>query len=97
VTFVLALVAIPLTIELFGRLLAIRDSWAVARLRPRALQRLVAPLAIGALLLWLFPVYAWPGFAFGMSFVIVWRVIALVAMRLAMRHPVSYTRSIDLD
>src|SRR5262245_11696111 len=96
-TLLLALLTVPITIELFGRLLAIRDAWAVARLRPRALQRLVAPLAIGALLLWVFPVDAWPGFVFGMSFVVAWRVITLVAIRIAMRIEALHARSIDLD
>ena len=96
-TWLVALIAIPLTIELFGRLIAIRDVWPVRPLRPRAFQRLVPPLAAIAIVLWIFPQTAWRGLAYGAIFVIAWRWLALIAVRITMRIPAFQTRSIDLD
>jgi hypothetical protein len=97
VTYLVALIAIPLSIELIGRLLAIRDGWEVRPLRPAAFQRLVAPLAVIAIVLWIFPPSAWRGLVYGAVFVIAWRWLALITLRVAMRLPALRARSIDLD
>jgi hypothetical protein len=96
-TWLVALISIPLTIELLGRVLAIRDVWAVNALRPRAFQRLVPPLVWIALVFWIFPEPAWRGLLYGAMFVLAWRWLALAAVRLMMRSTAFQTRSIDLD
>lgn len=96
-TWLVALIALPLSIELFGRLLAIRDVWAVAELRPHAFQRLVLPFALIGLVLWIFPDSAWRGLIYGGIFVIAWRWLVFIIVRVAMRIPAFQTRSIDLD
>jgi hypothetical protein len=96
-TWLVALIAIPLTIELLGRVLAIRDVWAVNALRPSAFQRLVAPLVWIGLVFWIFPESAWRGLIYGAMCVLAWRWLALAAVRLMMRFTGFQTRSIDLD
>jgi hypothetical protein len=97
VTWLVAAIAVPIMIELFGRLIAIRDVWPVSELRPRAFQRLALPAALIGLVLWIFPETAWRGLVYGAIFVIAWRWLTLAIVRIVMRVPAFHTRSIDLE
>jgi len=96
-TWLLALLGVPLTIELVGRLLAVRDAWPVPRERPPALQRLATPLLVSIIVLWIAPPETWYALALGAGFVAGWRMLTWAMLRLVMRSRRFHMRVIDTD
>lgn len=89
------ILAIPLSVELFGRLLGLRDVWLVRDARPGALQRLIAPtLALGLMVWWAAAEHLGALLA-GMLLVPLWQIVTGYAMRLITLVPRFQARSIS--
>jgi hypothetical protein len=89
------ILSIPLSVELCGRLLGLRDVWLVREARPGALQRLIAPiLALGLMIWWAAPEHLGTLVA-GFLLVPAWQVVIGYTMRLITRIPQFQAQSIS--
>ena len=89
------ILSIPLSVELFGRLLGLRDVWLVREARPGGLQRLIAPiLALGLMIWWAAPEHLGTLVA-GLLLVPAWQIVIGYTMRLITRIPQFQARSIS--
>ena len=89
------ILSIPLSVELYGRLLGLRDVWLVREARPGALHRLIAPiLALGLMVWWAAPEHVGTLVA-GLLLVPAWQIVIGYTMRLVTRIPQFQARSIS--
>jgi hypothetical protein len=93
--FWIFVLAIPLSIELCGRLLGLRDVWWVRESRPAALYRLVAPVVVLGLMTW----WALPAnvevLIAGLLLAPLWQLLTSYALRLAIRLPAFQTKAVS--
>ena len=89
------ILAIPLSVELCGRLLGLRDVWFVRDARPGALQRLIAPILVLGLMVWWAAPEHLGTLLGGLLLPPVWQIVIGYAMRLVTRIPRFQTRSIS--
>jgi hypothetical protein len=89
------ILSIPLSVELCGRFLGLRDVWLVREARPGALLRLIAPiLALGLMIWWAAPEHLGTLVA-GLLLVPAWQIVIGYAMRLLTRIPQFQAQSIS--
>jgi hypothetical protein len=88
------ILAIPLSVELCGRLLALRDVWLVRDARPGSLQRLIVPtLVLGLMISWAGPDH-FGTLLSGLLLPPLWQIVMGYAMRVVTRFPRFQARSI---
>lgn len=87
--------SIPLSIELGGRLLALRDVWRVRESRPQAILRLIVPLVLlGMVTAWALPEHSLALIA-GLALAPIWQLVTGYALRVALRFPAFQTRAVS--
>lgn len=89
------LLAIPLSVEMSGRLLGLRDIWLIRGERPAALQRLIAPtIVLGLMISWASPDHIRP-FLTGLLLAPAWQLVNTYTMRFATRFTRFQPRSVS--
>jgi len=91
------LLGVPLTIELLGALLSIRDNWTDRERRAAAVERVALPLLAWGLLWWLLGRAAWPALAWTSAFVVAWQIGAFYVARWVSRWPAAQTSAVSRD
>jgi len=98
VTSVIAvLLGVPLTIELLGAGLSIRDNWTDRERRAAAVEGVALPLLAWGALWWLLGRAAWPALAWTSGFVVAWQIGAFYIARWISHWPAAQTRAVNRD
>jgi hypothetical protein len=90
-------IAMPLTVELFGALYAVFDAWRERDSRSAALERLAIPLAAWGLLWWWIGAAGWWVLAAAFGSVLVCHVVVFYAGRWLIGRPGTRTIVVDTD
>jgi len=90
-------VAVPLTVELFGALYAVFDAWRARDSRSDALERLAIPMAGWGVLWWWIGAAGWLVLAAAFATTLVCHLAAFYAVRLLIRRSGIQTLAIDTD
>ena len=91
------MVAVPLSVELFGSLYAVFDAWRHADSRAAALERLAFPLTVWAVLWWLVGAEAWYVLAAALTLVLICHIAVFYGARWLIRRPNIQTIAIDTE
>jgi hypothetical protein len=91
------LLALPVSVELWGALFGVLDSWRVAASRAAALERFAIPLLLWGALWWLVGVGAWRLMVIALVVVLACQVVTFYATRLLIRVPRLQTIAIDTE
>jgi hypothetical protein len=91
------LLGLPLTIELLGACLSIRDNWTDQERRAAAVERLALPLLLWGALWWLLGSSAWPALIWLSGLVVAWQLAVFYVTRWLSHWPVLQTNAIDRD
>ncbi len=90
-------VAVPLSVELFGAFYAVIDAWRHAESRAAAVERLAIPLLFWSALWWWVGPDAWYLLAAAWAFVIVCHITVFYCTRWLIRHEKFQTTAIETD
>ncbi len=90
-------VAIPLTVELFGALYAVFDAWRDSDARSAALERLAIPLAVWGLFWWWIGADGWHVLAAALATILIAHIVVFYAGRWLIRRPGVQTLVVDTD
>jgi len=90
-------IALPLTVELLGAALAIRDARGAPDARAAAVERLALPLLAWGVLWWWMGARGWDVMLGAMALVIVAHALTFYAMRALLRKPWFQTNAVDTD
>jgi hypothetical protein len=90
-------IAVPLTVELFGALYAVFDAWRDRNSRSAALERLAVPLAVWGVLWWWIGADGWRILAAAFASVIVCHMAVFYAGGWLIRRPGTQTIVVDTD
>ncbi|HTO59479.1 MAG TPA: hypothetical protein VMJ74_16885 [Pseudomonadales bacterium] len=91
------MIAIPLTVELLGAALAIRDARRAPDARAAAAERLALPLLAWGALWWWIGAAGWDVMFGAMALVVVAHVLTFYATRALLRRPRFQTNAVDTD
>ena len=94
---VVFLLALPVSVELWGALFGVLDGWRVAASRAAALERFAVPLLLWGALWWLLGVGAWRLMVIALVLILACQVVTFYGMRLLIRIPRLQTIAIDTD
>lgn len=94
IVFVLAL---PVSMELWGAVFGVWDGWRVAASRAAALERFAVPMLLWGALWWLGGVGAWRLMVIALVVVLACQVVTFYATRLLIRIPRLQTTAIDTE
>ena len=91
------LLALPLSLELWGAWFGVMDSWRAAASRAAALERFAVPLLLWGALWWLGGVSAWRLLVVALLVVLACQVATFYGARLLIRLPRVQTNAIDTE
>ena len=91
------LLALPLSVELWGALFGVMDSWRAAVSRAAALERVAMPLLLWSALWWLGGFSAWRLLLVALLVVLACQVATFYGARLLIRLPRVQTNAIDTE
>jgi cobalamin biosynthesis protein CobD/CbiB len=96
-SLIAVLLGIPLSIELIGAALSIRDNWSNHERRAAAMERFALPLLAWGALWWLLGTAAWHTLAWIIALVLAWPVAAFYVTRWLSRWSALQTEAVDRD
>ena len=96
-SFVAFVIAVPLSVELLGALMAIVDARRQPDARAAAVERLALPLLAWGLLWWWVGADGWGVLLGAIALVVAAHVVAFHSMRWALRRPAWQTTAVDTD
>ena len=96
-SFVAFLVAVPLSVELLGALMAIVDARRQPDARAAAVERLATPLLAWGLIWWSIGADGWRAMFGAIALVIAAHVVGFYAARWLLRRPAWQTAAVDTD
>jgi hypothetical protein len=91
------IIAVPLSVELFGSIYAVSDAWRHPESRAAALERLAVPLMVWGMLWWWVGAEAWDVLAAAWAVVLVCHIAVFYGGRWLIRRPGTQTLAIDTD
>jgi hypothetical protein len=91
------IIAVPLSVELFGSMYAVFDAWRHPDSRAAAAERLAFPLMVWGALWWWIGAEAWYVLAAAWVTVVICHVAVFYGGRWLIRRPDSQTIAIDTD
>ena len=91
------IIAVPLTVELFGALYAVFDAWRDIESRSAALERLAIPLAAWGVLWWWVGADGWQILGAAFAAILVCHIAVSYAGRWLIRRSGIQTISVDTD
>jgi hypothetical protein len=91
------IIAVPLTVELFGALYAVFDAWRDRDSRSAALERLAIPLAAWGVLWWWVGADGWQILAAAFAAILVCHIAVFYAGRWLIQRSGVQTLSVDTD
>jgi hypothetical protein len=91
------IVAVPLTVELFGALYAVFDAWRDSDSRSAALERMAIPLAAWGLCWWWVGADGWRILAAAFATILVAHIVVFYAGRWLIRRAGVQTLVVDTD
>lgn len=91
------IIAVPLSVELFGAMYAVFDAWGLPESRAAAVERLAVPLMVWGVLWWWIGVGAWHVLAAAWVFALACHILVFYGGRWLIRRPDIQTIAIDSD
>jgi hypothetical protein len=91
------IIAVPLSVELFGSIYAVFDAWRHPESRAAAAERLAFPLMVWGVLWWWIGVEAWYVLAAAWAVVLVCHIAVFYGVRWLIKRPDNQTIAIDTD
>jgi hypothetical protein len=96
-SLVVFVIAIPVSVELLGALLAVVDARRIPDARAAAVERLAIPVFAWGLLWWFIGADGWRVLIGALASVVVGHVVVFYVVRSLLRRPSMQTRAIDTD
>ena len=91
------LLALPLSVELWGALFGVMDGWRASASRAAALERFAVPLLLWGAVWWFGGVSAWRVLLVALLVVLACQVATFYGTRLLIRLPRVQTNAIDTE
>jgi len=91
------IIAVPLSVELFGSMYAVFDAWRHPESRAAAVERLAIPLMVWGFLWWWIGAEAWYVLAAAWAVVLICHIAVFYGARWLIRRPDTQTIAIDTD